>query len=160
MLIPFLLSVLIYLRNMHEGRLFLLLPFVSAFATDAGAYFTGVLIGKKKALPLVSPGKTVEGFIGGLVIGTVLMLLFGAVIILTTLYDVRFGALAIYGIIGAAVTELGDLAFSMIKREFQIKDYGKLLPGHGGMLDRFDSMVFTAPAIYLLVNVIPALIID
>ena len=66
-------------------------------------------------------------------------------------------ALILYGFIGAAFTQLGDLAFSLVKREFDIKDYGRLLPGHGGMLDRFDSMVFAAPAMYLLTLVIPAI---
>ena len=159
-ILPYLLSTLVALRNMPEGRLFVLLPVISAFVTDGGAYFTGVLIGKTRAFPLISPKKTVEGYIGGLVVGTAIIMLYGAIIIMTTFYDVRFGALAVYGVLGAVVTELGDLAFSMIKREFEVKDYGRLLPGHGGMLDRFDSMVFAAPVIYLLVGLIPAIIID
>lgn len=157
--IPYMLSSLVSLRHMREGRLLVLLPIVSAFVTDAGAYFTGVLIGKKNAFPGVSPNKTVEGFVGGLAAGTVAILFYGAVILLSSHNDVRFGALAVYGIFGATVTELGDLAFSLIKREYEIKDYGRLLPGHGGMLDRFDSMVFAAPALYLLVSVIPAVIV-
>lgn len=158
--IPFLLSSLVGLRRQPAGQLFVLLPIISAFVTDAGAYFTGLSIGKKQAFPLISPKKTVEGYIGGLVIGIAAILLYGAVIILATSYDVKFGALLVYGVAGAAFTELGDLAFSLIKREYEVKDYGRLLPGHGGVLDRFDSMVFAAPVIYLLVNVIPALIIE
>jgi len=159
-LIPYLLSSLVSLKNMHEGHLYVLLPVISAFVTDAGAYFTGMFIGKHKAFPHISPKKTIEGYIGGLIIGTVAMMLYGSILANTTLYEIRFWALAIYGIIGAVFTELGDLAFSLIKREFDIKDYGQLLPGHGGMLDRFDSMIFAAPAIYLLVSVFPAMIVD
>ena len=156
-IIPYLLSSLIGLRKQPEGRLLVLLPMISAFVTDAGAYFSGLMFGKKPAFPLISPKKTVEGYAGGLVTGTAAVLLYGAVIILTTMHDVSFGALVLCGVVGAVVTELGDLAFSLIKREFEIKDYGRLLPGHGGILDRFDSMVFAAPVIWLLVSVIPVL---
>ena len=156
-LIPFLLSSIINLKNMQGGHLLVLLPLISAFVTDAGAYFAGVFFGKHKAFPLISPKKTVEGYIGGLVIGTAAMVLYGLIIYSTTLFEVRFWALILYGAIGAVITELGDLAFSLVKREFEIKDYGRLLPGHGGMLDRLDSMVFTAPAMYLMVSVIPAI---
>ena len=158
-LIPLMLSSLIELKQMPEGHLFVLLPVISAFVTDAGAYFTGMAIGKKKAFPNVSPKKTVEGCIGGLAVGTAGLMVYGVIIYATTLHWVVFWALLIYGVIGAFISQLGDLAFSLIKREFDVKDYGRLLPGHGGMLDRFDSMVFTAPAIYLLTLVIPAIIV-
>ena len=157
-LIPFLLSSLVSMKVMQEGRLLVLLPVISAFITDAGAFFTGRFLGKHRAFPLISPKKTVEGYIGGLIIGTAAMILYGFVIFSTTMYEVRFWALILYGVIGAVVTELGDLVFSLIKREFDIKDFGRLLPGHGGVLDRFDSMVFAAPAMYLLSSVIPAII--
>ena len=158
-LMPLTLSSLVILRNLPEGQLMVLIPFVSAFVTDAGAYFTGVIIGKHRAFPRISPNKTVEGYIGGLITGTAVMLLYGAIIYFSTLHEVKFHALILYGIIGAIVTSLGDLSFSLVKREFNIKDYGKLIPGHGGMLDRFDSMVFTAPALYLLIFAIPAIIV-
>jgi len=158
-MIPFFLSNLISLKSLPEGRLFVLLPVISAFITDAGAYFIGMFFGKRKAFPQVSPKKTVEGCIGGLAIGVAALVIYGGVIYFTTLHEVVFWALILYGVIGAVLTELGDLAFSLVKREFDIKDYGRLLPGHGGMLDRFDSMVFTAPAMYLLVTVMPAIIV-
>jgi len=157
-LIPLMLSSLINLKQMPEGHLLVLLPIISAFITDAGAYFTGMLAGKKKVFPLVSPKKTVEGCLGGLVFGTLAMLIYGVIIIFTTMNEVVFWALIIYGLVGSVLTQLGDLAFSLVKREFEIKDYGRLIPGHGGMLDRFDSMIFAAPAIYLLVMLIPAII--
>ena len=159
-LIPFLLSGLVSLKSMQEGHLLVLLPVISAFITDAGAYFAGAFFGKRKAFPLISPKKTIEGYIGGLVIGTAAMIIYGGILYYTTLYEIRLWALILYGVIGAAVTELGDLAFSLVKREFDVKDYGRLLPGHGGMLDRFDSMVFTAPAMYLLVSAIPAIVVS
>jgi len=158
-LIPLMLSSLIDMRLMPEGRLVVLLPVISAFITDGGAYFTGMAFGKKKAFPNVSPKKTVEGCIGGLAIGTVSLLIYGVVLFATTFHQIVFWALLLYGIIGAAVTQLGDLAFSLIKREYDVKDYGRIIPGHGGMLDRFDSMVFAAPAMYLLMSVIPAIIV-
>ena len=155
--IPLLLSSLVSMKNMQEGRLFVLMPVIIAFITDGGAYFTGVFLGKRKAFPRVSPKKTVEGCIGGIAIGTFSMVIYGAVLVMTTFHIVVFWALLIYGVVGAVLTELGDLAFSLVKREFEIKDYGRILPGHGGMLDRFDSMIFTAPAMYLLLQVIPAI---
>ena len=158
-LIPLMLSSLVSLKTMPEGRLLVLLPVISAFLTDAGAYFSGKLLGKRRAFPLISPKKTVEGCIGGLVVGMAAMFIYGVVLVLTTFHGVVFWALILYGLIGGVLTELGDLAFSLVKREYNIKDYGRLLPGHGGMLDRFDSMIFTAPAIYLLMSVIPAIII-
>ena len=158
-MIPFMLSSLISLKNMEEGGIFVLLPVISAFITDAGSYFVGIVFGKHKAFPLISPKKTVEGYIGGLVIGTVAMVVYGIVLVFTTQFKVGFFALVLYGIIGAALTELGDLIFSFIKREFDVKDYGHLLPGHGGALDRFDSMVLTAPAMYLLVSAMPAIMV-
>jgi len=158
-LVPLMLSSLIDLRLMPEGRLLVLLPVISAFITDAGAYFTGMAVGKKKVFPNVSPKKTVEGCIGGLVAGTVGIMVYGVVLYATTLHWIVFWALLLYGVIGALITQLGDLAFSLIKREFDVKDYGRLIPGHGGMLDRFDSMVFAAPAMFLLASVIPAIIV-
>ena len=157
--IPYMLSTLISMRIMPEGRLLVLIPFVSAFLSDGGAYFIGVLIGKRKAFPKVSPKKTVEGFIGGIVIGTASVVVYGVVLNYTTFHYIEFWAFILYGFVGAIATELGDLAFSLIKREYEIKDFGRLLPGHGGVLDRFDSMVFTAPAIYLLIMAIPAVIV-
>ena len=156
-IIPLMLSGLVSLKNMPEGRLMVLLPVISAFVTDGGAYFVGVFLGKRKAFPRVSPKKTVEGCVGGLVVGTAGMLIYGVILVMTTFHGVVFWALILYGVVGAALTELGDLAFSLIKRELEIKDFGRLLGGHGGMLDRFDSMVFTAPAMYLLLQVIPAI---
>jgi len=156
MLIPYLLSSLVSLKSMHYGHLLVLLPVVATIITDSGAYFTGVTIGKKKAFPTISPNKTVEGYIGGTIAGIIGVLIFGLILSYTTSLTVIFPVLIVYGILGAIVTELGDLVFSWIKRKCGIKDYGKLIPGHGGALDRFDSMIFCGPTMYLLVVFIPA----
>ena len=159
MLIPILLSCIVILKAMPYGHLFVLLPVVATILTDSGAYFTGVTIGKRKAFPTISPNKTVEGYVGGTIAGILGMLIYGLILSYATTLTIIFPALILYGIIGAVVTELGDLAFSFIKRKCGIKDYGKLIPGHGGALDRFDSLTFTAPTMYLLVITIPAIIL-
>jgi phosphatidate cytidylyltransferase len=133
-----------------------LIPFIVAFVTDGGAYFTGVFFGKHHPFSLVSPKKTAEGCIGGIITCVATVVIFGVILHYAAGYDVNFWAVAAYGLAGGIVTELGDLAFSLIKREYGVKDYGSLLPGHGGMLDRFDSMVFAAPVIYMLVELFPA----
>ncbi|MCL2628992.1 MAG: phosphatidate cytidylyltransferase [Oscillospiraceae bacterium] len=157
MVIPYMLSTLIGLRMMTAGHLLVLLPIIVAFLTDSGAYFTGVAIGKHKAFPTISPNKTIEGCIGGLVTGIAGMLIYGFIIDIATLHTVSYPILIIYGLVGAVVTEAGDLVFSLIKRKCGVKDYGSIMPGHGGVLDRFDSMIFTAPTMYLLVAILPAL---
>jgi len=160
MLIPCMLTSLISLKTMPYGHLFVLLPIISAFLTDSGAYFIGVAFGKRKAFPTISPNKTVEGCIGGIITGTLGIVIYGMILENTTPLNVVIPALMIYGIIGSVITEFGDLAFSYIKRKCGIKDYGQLIPGHGGALDRFDSMTFTAPAMYLLVMILPAIFIN
>ncbi|MCL2819224.1 MAG: phosphatidate cytidylyltransferase [Oscillospiraceae bacterium] len=158
MLIPFMLSALVSLKTMPYGHLFVLLPIIAAFMTDSGAYFIGVTMGKTKAFPTISPNKTIEGCVGGVIVGTLGMLIYGIILSSTTSLTVVFPALILYGIIGAVITEFGDLVFSFFKRKCGIKDYGKIMPGHGGALDRFDSMTFCAPVMYLLVLLVPAVI--
>jgi len=158
MFIPFLLSALISLKCMPYGHLFVLLPIIAAFMTDSGAYFVGITMGKTKAFPTISPNKTVEGCVGGVITGTLGMLIYGIILSYATPLTVVYPALILYGILGSIVTQLGDLVFSLIKRKCGIKDYGKLIPGHGGALDRFDSMTLAAPAMYLLAVIIPAMI--
>lgn len=155
-LIPVFLSSLVYLRMMDHGKMWVLLPFVVAFICDGGAYFAGVFLGKHRGVTCVSPNKSLEGYIGGLVTCVVACLVYGLVMQYAMGFTVNYVILAVYGVIGGLMTELGDLAFSLIKRQVGIKDYGKLLPGHGGMLDRFGSMVFAAPCIFILVHLFPA----
>ncbi len=154
--LPVLLSAIVRLGLREWGSAYMLLPFVVTFSCDSGAYFAGVLLGRHKLVPHLSPKKTVEGSIGGFVLTAAVMLLYGWV--LTRLgFTVRFAVLAAYAILGSVACQLGDLSFSAVKRLFGIKDYGKLIPGHGGMLDRFDSMFWTAALVELLVSWVPAI---
>lgn len=157
MLIPYLFVSVLRLRMFNYGEFRVLLPFVAAYASDTGAFFIGKAFGKRKLIPYVSPNKTVEGAIGGIVFTIAGMLLYGLVLQLAFGFKVEYFRLAFYGLIGSPVAQLGDLAFSLMKREFKIKDYGNLLPGHGGMLDRVDSVVFTAPLIFWLILWLPAI---
>lgn len=155
-LYPVLMSSLVQLRMMEYGPFLVMFPIVSAFLTDTAAYFFGMFLGKHRGIVPVSPNKSVEGFIGGLVSGVLFMLCYGLVMTHGFELEVNMLRLALYGFVGSFVTMLGDLSFSLIKRQYSIKDYGSLLPGHGGMLDRFDSMSFAAPAMWLLVTLFPA----
>lgn len=154
--IPDFLSCLVRLRTMAGGRYLVLLPFICAFLTDAGAYFAGVFLGRHRGVTKVSPKKSLEGYVGGILSGGIFLLIYGLILRYFTTWNPSLPVLALYGLIGSAATELGDLSFSLIKRQYGVKDYGTLLPGHGGMLDRFDSMIFAAPTLWLLVTLLPA----
>lgn len=156
MVIPMCLSALVQLKCMDHGRYLVLLPVICAFLTDAGAYFAGVFLGKHRGITKVSPNKSLEGYIGGILSGGIFLLLYGVILQQFAGLTVSLPIMAVYGLIGSTVTEVGDLSFSLIKRQFGIKDYGDLLPGHGGMLDRFDSMTFAAPTLLILLSLIPA----
>lgn len=153
--IPACLSALVELRGMERGRYLVLLPVVCAFCTDIGAYFAGVFSGRHRGVTRVSPNKSMEGYVGGILSGTACLLIYGLILRRFARLEASLPVLALYGLVGSAVTELGDLSFSLIKRQYDIKDYGHLLPGHGGMLDRFDSMAFAAPTLLLLAGLIP-----
>ena len=146
-------------RIAHDGmlgRVRAFLPFVVAFGSDAGAYFCGRAFGKKKLVPAISPHKTVAGGIGGVVSGAVLALLYGVVVRAFGMSANLF-SLTAFGAVGSVVAQLGDLTFSAFKRQYGIKDYGNVLPGHGGMLDRFDSMYYLAPLTELWMLLLPAI---
>ena len=150
--VPLALSCLLRLRMMPYGGGMVLIPLVAAFCSDSAALFTGMACGKHKLAPLVSPKKTVEGAIGGLVGGMVGMVIFRIVFFFCTVHSLNILWCMLLGLVGAAMGQLGDLSFSAIKRQCGIKDYGRLLPGHGGVLDRFDSVIFAAPVIWLIVS--------
>jgi phosphatidate cytidylyltransferase len=154
-MIPFFLSSFLRIRGMELGVYDVLLPFVSAFTSDAFALFAGMLFGKHKLAPELSPKKTVEGSIGGFVGAVVCCCVYGLVIQLGWGLTPNYPVLAVYGVLASAISQLGDLSFSYIKREYGIKDYGNIFPGHGGVLDRFDSVIFCAPLTEVLLLLVP-----
>ena len=148
--IPLAMSCLLRLRLMEFGGGLVLMPLVAAFMSDSAALFTGMACGKHKLAPKASPKKTVEGAVGGLVGGIVGMALFRIVFFFVTVQALSIGWCMVIGLVGAFMGQLGDLSFSVIKRQCGIKDYGRLLPGHGGVLDRFDSVIFAAPVVWMI----------
>ena len=155
LLIPFLLSALVRIRIMENGVFFIAAPFVMAFMPDTGAYLFGCAFGKHKLCPTISPKKTVEGLFGGILGGIVGMIIYSLVLKHFFSFQVNFLAAVLYGTLGAGFATFGDLMFSVVKRQTGIKDYGKLLPGHGGILDRFDSVTLVAPLAELLLLILP-----
>lgn len=150
--IPFLLSHIIEIRSLDGGRFYIWLVFIGAFLTDTCAYFVGVGLGKHKLCPEISPKKTVEGAVGGVIGCGLSFLLFGLVV--NTGFGQNFSLIRLFGcgMFCSVISELGDLVASMLKRQCGIKDFGNLLPGHGGILDRCDSIILVAPAVLLFLQ--------
>ncbi len=144
------------IRGLTNGILFAILILVCTCGNDMCAYAVGILIGKHKIFPNLSPKKSVEGFIGGIMGAAVLGAIYGMIFRNHADYgDYNYVLIfAVVSGIGALPAVVGDLAASAIKRNYGIKDYSNLIPGHGGIMDRFDSMIFTAPIIYYLVTFI------
>ena len=133
------------------GMYFLIYVLITPWCCDGGAFFVGRALGKHKLIPEISPKKTVEGAIGGLIIGTLVSggyVFFVSKVILKV--DIFIIPLMITGVILSLMSQFGDLILSFVKRQYGIKDFGKILPGHGGMLDRFDSIIATAPFMLML----------
>ena len=125
------------------------LIFITAFGTDILAYFTGYAMGKHKLCPKISPKKTIEGSVGGILGSVIFCGVFGYFVVPQLLLHC-----IIMGILGGVISQFGDLTASIFKRKMGIKDYGNLIPGHGGILDRFDSVLFTAPMVYYYIMLI------
>lgn len=136
---------LVLLRDTGNGKFLVYLVLVGTCGTDVSAYLVGRLCGRHKLIPSVSPKKTVEGAIGGIAGCTLLFWLYGFIISNFFAETPKYYALIISGVVISVMAQLGDLIMSVIKREYGIKDYGNILPGHGGILDRFDSMLAVAP---------------
>ena len=145
-----------FLRMESSGihRAYLLLPFVLSFACDTFAYFAGMAFGKHKLAPKVSPKKTIEGSVGGMAGNVVCGLLFAFVMDRWFGGSIGYGPMAFLALVCSIVAQVGDLSFSLIKREFGIKDYGHLFLEHGGVLDRFDSVLFVTPVIEIILNLV------
>lgn len=145
--VSFMFSHVIKVYNLPNGNILIWLIFLSAFATDTFAYFVGVLIGKHK-LTKVSPKKTIEGSIGGFFGSIIIITIFGYIINRYFDFDFAIYNYLILGALGGIIGQIGDLSASLIKRATDAKDYGKIMPGHGGVIDRFDSVLFIAPIVY------------
>lgn len=154
-LLPMCFSSFVVMRSMELGRYFVLLPFVSAFTSDAFALFAGMAFGKHKLAPVLSPKKTIEGSVGGFVGCILCCLAYGLILDKAVGLSVNYLMLVVYGLLASGVSQMGDLSFSYVKREYGIKDYGFLIPGHGGILDRFDSVIFCAPLTCVLLTLAP-----
>lgn len=155
-IIPYLLSALVRILTMNTGRYVILIPFVVAFMSDTGAYFVGLKFGHHKMCPVVSPNKTIEGAVGGVLFAMASMLLYALILdLIPGGLKVNYLLALLYGFGGSLAGIFGDLSFSIIKRQTGIKDYGNLIPGHGGVLDRFDSMVAVAPLMEVLLLLLP-----
>lgn len=153
--VAIMLSFIYKVRMLEDGIRLVWLIFIGAWGSDTCAYCVGMLIGKRKVFPVLSPKKSLEGCIGG-VVGAALLGFLYAVIVNGNMSGVDNPKI-VYAIICAAasiISQLGDLAASAIKRNHDIKDYGRLLPGHGGVLDRFDSIIFVAPTVYFLIELL------
>jgi len=147
--IPILMSYILRVDLLENPPYIIWVIFIIAFATDTFAYFTGMFLGKHKLCPRVSPKKTIEGSLGGLA-GTIIACgVFAYFILPEALFSFM-----VLGAIGSAVAQMGDLSASMIKRWTGIKDFGKIMPGHGGVLDRFDSIIYTAPLVYYYITTV------
>jgi phosphatidate cytidylyltransferase len=146
--VPFLMSFLILIRNMDNGLLLIWLIFIGAWGTDTMAYTFGRLFGKRKIMPEISKNKTLAGAIGGILGCIALMLVFGLIIRNSFDLNISYAGLAFLGLLCGTISQIGDWSASAVKRYVNVKDFGNIMPGHGGVLDRFDSILFVAPVVY------------
>lgn len=163
LLIPTALETILRLRHLggDHGMFYVMIAIFSAWIADTGAYFAGSFFGKHKLCPEISPHKTIEGVIGGFVLNIIAMMLFGYLfhaIWYAYRVEISYVTLLIIGIGSTIMSILGDLSFSLIKRSCHIKDFSQAIPGHGGILDRFDSVIFVAPFVFYLVKIMPIVI--
>jgi len=153
--VPVMLFYIYKTRMLMNGQYLVWLIFICSWGCDTCAYCVGMLIGKHKLAPKLSPKKSIEGAIGGVVGAGLMGGIYAAVV--GKYLIVEGNQVVVYAVIcaiGAVISQIGDLAASAIKRNHDIKDYGTLIPGHGGILDRFDSVIFTAPVVYILSTVL------
>ena len=154
--IPFMLAFIGFTRNLNldKGNLFVWLILIGGWATDTMAYFSGKLLGKNKLIPDVSPKKTVEGAIGGIIGCTLIIFVYG--LFINSHFGIKIAPMhyIALGLILSVASQLGDLTASSIKRATKIKDFGTVMPGHGGVIDRFDSILLVAPIVYFYLSFI------
>ncbi len=148
-------TALCLVRYIENGVYYFALVFVASWVCDVFAYFVGRALGRHKLIPEISPKKTVEGAIGGVVCTTLCFVLYGFIISLVSEFTPKYFLLAVFGFVLSVVAQLGDLIASLIKRQHGVKDYGNIFPGHGGVLDRFDSILAVAPFLLALCVAFP-----
>ncbi len=160
-LITYSMCSLVQLKQSNElfGTYLIIITLCGAWIADSGAYFAGTFLGKHKLCPEISPKKTVEGFVGGILTNGIFFVVYSMIYLkikfpaYSALYvEFDYVKLCILGLLCAVIGTIGDLTASIIKRQCKIKDYGKIMPGHGGLLDRFDSVLFVAPFVHMYVN--------
>ncbi len=151
---PVMLSFVLLTRQLDDGIYLVWMIFISSWISDTFAYLAGVMLGRHKLAPVLSPKKSVEGSVGGIVGAALFGALFGAYLDSTLGQEQYVMILAVVGGVGSVISQVGDLAASAVKRNHEIKDYGNLIPGHGGIMDRFDSVIFTAPITYFLITLL------
>jgi len=146
--ISFFSSHIVSVKDIEHGHILVWFIFIGAWSTDTFAYTVGTIAGKHKLCPKISPKKTVEGSLGGNFGCVIAFLVYAYVIQLVTAYNVNYINLIILAVLCSVISQIGDLSASVIKRQLDVKDFGAIMPGHGGILDRFDSIIFVAPFIY------------
>lgn len=152
---PIMLSCIYLVRSLPYGAYTVWMIFISSWICDTCAYLVGMCIGKHKLAPVLSPKKSIEGAIGGILGSALVGALYGFFVVESVVKEQQITWIfVLISALGAVISQVGDLAASAIKRNQNIKDYGKLIPGHGGVMDRFDSVIFTAPMIYFLVLIL------
>ena len=147
------LSISLLRYHTAAGKYLYLLVFIAPWVTDTFAYFTGRFFGRRKLIPEISPKKTVEGAIGGTLFGILSFIVFGLIMQFSLGHQPNYFVLAFSGALCAFISQIGDLIASLIKREKGVKDYGSIFPGHGGVMDRFDSVLVTAPLLYCIFSI-------
>lgn len=157
-LVTVFLTCIVGIGRLPYGEFYVYLVFLIPWASDSLAYLVGSAIGKRKMCPTISPHKTVAGGVAGLTGGPIIVLLFAALMKYVFMAEVSHLAFfVITAAVCSAISEVGDLSASILKRQYGIKDFGHIFPGHGGMMDRFDSVIFVAPVVYYFLSYFPVL---
>jgi phosphatidate cytidylyltransferase len=141
-------GTLLLFDNLGDEQILIWTILIIGFVTDTSAFLVGRKIGKHKLAPAISPKKSLEGAISGTLFAAIATVIYGIILNSYFSYDFNYFLFIILGLIGSIAGQCGDLTASMIKRRVNIKDFGKILPGHGGILDRFDSILFIIPIVY------------
>lgn len=150
---------IVFIRKMPEGQFLIWPVLIGSFVTDTFAYLFGVMLGKHKLCPEISPKKTIEGAVFGVIGCIFAFFIYGQVMQNFFQFNVNYLLLLVLGFLASIAAQVGDLSASVIKRQYELKDFGTLIPGHGGMFDRSDSLIFVAPVVFLYLSYFSNLVI-